>query len=369
MALNIARYRRKQQRALGGAGDFWRPKPLPAHNAIRVFAFQHVVTEHDFERGLYLPGEVEVGQTEEEIDVPVRVHFGPDGPELCSGRDTCHYCQELATIEASGAKISRDDRRQLGFRRQFVMNVVDMAEPDRMQLYWATPAVYNEIISYATDDEYQEQEVLGPDGRDFVVNYNAAATLPVDYYDVKLRDREKSESLDGSFNDHVVDLYDYGRADPTSPEARTTAGPVAEEQEPAVEDTPAAPATPAPAGAPAAPAEDGDLDAVTGEIGKVVSFGNDDGNTLVGEVVSTLLNDKGEVNMRVNVEGELWDVAPNDCTVVPAAEETAEEADAPKKPKRASASAKPKPGGAKGKTTTKPAGKATKPKPKPKSRR
>ena len=96
MALNLDRYKKKREstaaRSGGVGGDFWYPRP--GKNIIRIFSFEHELTDEDFELGRYSKADdVQVGDKVEDIDVFCPIHFIKGQPYNCEGPG-CKVCSD-----------------------------------------------------------------------------------------------------------------------------------------------------------------------------------------------------------------------------------------------------------------------------------
>jgi hypothetical protein len=206
VTLNRSRGRRVKAEAGFTGGGFW--KPTSGRNVVRVFMFEHVVTEDDFENRLYLPEEAEVGQTSGEWVYEGAVHFGGGDMMNCSGRD-CPRCKLRKELMQ---ELGSDDKRVKDLKpsRRFYMNAVPVNEKSPQMAIWGAPqTVYEAIASIIFDPDYEdviEEEVFGYEGRDFIVEYDPSET-PANMYQVKLRDANRCVELDSDTVGEPQDLF------------------------------------------------------------------------------------------------------------------------------------------------------------------
>ena len=210
MALNVNRYKRKKVEASSkSSGDFWYPRA--GTSKFRVYTFEHKVTKFDFDIGRYQEQDAEIGDVVEEIDVYQPVHFIKGRPVNCEGKD-CQYCED--------AKKTGD--KDVKARDRYYINIVLIDEPTGqvkvpcLVLGSVTKTVYDEILSYVLDDDYG-QDILGPTGRDFTVDYDPKAQGSK-MYTVRLRDAKKCEDLsDEDFE--AIDIMNLEQLFPGNAEA------------------------------------------------------------------------------------------------------------------------------------------------------
>ena len=78
-------------------------------------------------------------------------------------------------------------------------------EDEELRIASLTKTVYDDVLGYITDDDYGA-EILGPEGRDFIIEYDPDAQGS-DMYSTKLRDQKKSDDL-SELKLEPRDLYD-----------------------------------------------------------------------------------------------------------------------------------------------------------------
>jgi len=204
MALNKRRLERSKNRSRGGGGgNFHRLRD--GRNLVRIFSFPHEVAEEDFTKGIYKKGEVEVGDTFDEVEREVASHFLDDGSLNCIGSG-CEHCAEAKKLSGSKSKSDQKLGRQLSARRRFYVNLVDIEESDAgVQLSALPQSVFNAVLNYIMDPDFGE-EILGPEGRDFIIDRDSKES-PDKMYAVRLRDEKKCEELSADLQDDVTDLF------------------------------------------------------------------------------------------------------------------------------------------------------------------
>lgn len=214
MALNSKRLDRSKQSTARGGGQFL--KLQEGKNYLRLFSFSHEVDESDFKKGLYKPNDgIEVGETFDELEREVYVHFGEDGVENCI-RKGCEKCSQAKELLDSASKSDQKLGKEIKASKRFYVNCVDMNNPDvGMQLCPLPTSVFADVLTYVTDPEFGES-VLGIKGRDFVITKDSVAgkTDPGKYYAVILRDREKSKVLGKDLISSVTDLFVLSNLEP-----------------------------------------------------------------------------------------------------------------------------------------------------------
>lgn len=203
VGLNKRRLDRSQKASSFSSGGFFRFKN--GRNKIRVFSFKHKVVDLDFKKGFYKKGEAKIGEKFDEIDREVLRHFTEEGVINCLLTD-CKYCDESNQYLESSKKSDKKIGTQLSARRAFYVNMIDIDNQEAgIQLGCITSSVYNVILSYVTDPEFGE-DILGYNGRDFVVDFDKNLD-PSKMYTVKIRDAERCEELSEDLQDTVTDLF------------------------------------------------------------------------------------------------------------------------------------------------------------------
>lgn len=201
MAINLNRYKKRKEDTAkrgGGGGDFWTTNK-DGKNIIRVFSFEHTLTKEDFELNRYDRDDADVGEKVDDIDVFCPVHFIKGVPHNCM-IDDCNFC--------SDAKKSGD--KDIGARERYYVNAVVIMESDKltkdesMKIASLPKTVYDAILGYVSDDDYGV-DVLGYDGRDFIIDYDPKSQGS-DMYSVKIRDEKKCADL-SDIEAEPIDLY------------------------------------------------------------------------------------------------------------------------------------------------------------------
>lgn len=182
---------------------------------LRVFLFEHKVTESDFDRGVYSRKgkHPEPGERVLELDRQVNVHFLDDGQVNCPGAK-CEHCAESRELMSSKGKAEKKLGRSIGVRKQYYVNAVDTDNPEAGMQLWPLPTtVYTDILSHLNNGDYSAKDLFGPKGRDFTVVRDSTKS-PAKMYRVSLRDKEKCEELPEELQDSVQDLNANESLDP-----------------------------------------------------------------------------------------------------------------------------------------------------------
>lgn len=206
MSLNLDRIRQRQKEtATRGGGAYL--KCQEGKNTIRVFTFNHKVTKEDMTAG-YFPKD-KIGKVVTELDRPVTRFFeGKGRPILSAGKDDPRMdAYNKAMAKAGSDRSKQEEARKLAPRTSYFLNVVNTSSQEPKMLEYAAPkTVYCAILDYVLDPEYGE-EILGCEGRDFVIMFDKNKKGS-DMYQVKLRDADKCEELLDSLESQVKDYYD-----------------------------------------------------------------------------------------------------------------------------------------------------------------
>lgn len=227
MALDLDRINRKREDLKRKAGNYWRPQE--GKNTIRVFTFQHKVTQGDIDAALFPRNEL--GKFVEDIDRPVMQQFGirSDKRPIIATEDTLKRYRAAKKEDAELA-------RQIRPARRFLLNVVDTAHPEEGVKVYAAPKMVIEAVYDVIRDPEKGPEILGIKGRDFVIVFkpkNEAATM----YSVQLRDEKFCKPLGSDVLKKVKDLYDPAVISDMYAEAEEAVEAPAEEEPEAVEPT------------------------------------------------------------------------------------------------------------------------------------
>lgn len=202
MALDLGKIKKRQKETEPKArGGFW--KPQEGKNTVRVFPFTHEVTKEDVKAGLFEKDKQ--GKTVTELDRPV-MRFFPGG-----GRPRHASEEEVSAWRKKFDKASKADQKKLrqeGPQQHWMLNVVDTSA-DEMKVveFAANKTIYNAILAIVLDDEDGGEDVLGCEGRDFIITYDPKKEGAAKY-SVTLRDAKKSEKLPESLEEEVKDYYD-----------------------------------------------------------------------------------------------------------------------------------------------------------------
>jgi hypothetical protein len=202
MALNKKRMERSKKQSTNKQSDFSRLEE--GRNYMRVFPFRHEVTESDIGK-FYKEGEAEVGETYDEVERLVPVHFTDDGLVNCvASKCHCPWCSEADELLNSPDGKDKKMGKQLSARKRYFVNAV-MNGNDSMSVVQLPSIVFNAVINYILDPEFGE-EILGCNGRDFIIDRDKSEQ-PSKMYDVRIRDHKRCDKLDESLADGVVDLF------------------------------------------------------------------------------------------------------------------------------------------------------------------
>jgi len=318
--LDMGRIRRRSQKAASGGSRYWRPKSGERAYP-RVFPFKHTVTQMDIDLGRYadVRPTPDIGDVRWELELPIAIHFGADGTFPCPkfGRKgkTCEQCDKAYDLLKSKDKGDQREGRDLKATYRYVLVVVDTEEPDRGFQMWECPTnAYAQITAIVQDDEFGE-DVLGNEGRDFIVDFDKNKD-PALMYQLRLRDANKSDTLSTN-EDAAPDPYesaewipeDVGRPASTPPRGKKGI-PTTTDSEDESE-------------------EDGDTLFASGD---EVAFTSEEID-YTGVIDVVYEDDDGDEVADIDVEGNIWTVATEDLEAVeyedeePETEEEPEEGD------------------------------------------
>jgi hypothetical protein len=202
MTLDLDRIKQKQKETetrKGGGGYY---KPQPGRNTVRVFTFDHKVTKEDVKAGLF--DKDKLNKVVTELDRPVVRQFPKGGrPVMVSEKDVDAWRKKYD-------RASKEDKaalRQSGPQTHWMLNVVDTSATEmKVVEFAANKTIYNAILNEVLDPDHGE-DVLGHEGRDFVIEYDPEKEGAAKY-SIKLRDEKKCEKLPESLQDDVKDFYD-----------------------------------------------------------------------------------------------------------------------------------------------------------------
>ena len=212
-SLHTGRYTERQQQ-INTRGNFGRFQD--GKTAIRIFTFEHTVTERDFELHIYerkSPNAPKIGDRVREIDRMVVKHFLDDGVIVCSGKG-CDVCREARELSQSRGKQDQKYGKSISGRKQFVVNAVDIGDVEAGMREWSLPQmVYNDVLALVIGGEIAEDDLFGCRGRDIVVQRNSKLP-PAQMYKSIVRDAAKCEELPAELDDAVKDLNENVALDP-----------------------------------------------------------------------------------------------------------------------------------------------------------
>lgn len=201
MALDMNRIRDKQAQTARKGGRWFKMQDGGVKNVIRVFKFSHKVTKEDV-TARYFPKDM-VGKSSDELDRPVIRHYGiADNPKIpvVSTPEIMKRYNELSNEDPEAARSIRPTTC-------YFLNILDINDIESgVRLYGAPPTVYNKVLGFITNQEYDEDEIFGVKGRDIVITLDKTKK-GTDMYEVGLRKEGKSEKLPSDIQDSVKDLY------------------------------------------------------------------------------------------------------------------------------------------------------------------
>jgi len=194
MPLDMNKIKRsKEATARGGGGNYF--KCQNGKNRIRVFPFDHKVTKADIKNKLFKKDKL--GKTVTELDRPVSRAFGISKDKLPV------LLRTDADVAKAKALLPKDNR----ISNAFFINVVDTNDVEGgMREFSAPKTVYHGILGFVLDEEYGE-DILGPEGRDFIIEFDKGQHAS-SMYSVHLRKEGKSEELPESLLKDTKDFYD-----------------------------------------------------------------------------------------------------------------------------------------------------------------
>jgi hypothetical protein len=201
LKLDMNKIKQKQLETTNSTGQYMKLKE--GKNFIRVFPFSHKVTKDDVSNKLFRSEQI--GQDVVELDRAVALHFNfrADKKPVISTKATM---EEYFRYKSSPNSADQQRAKDIRPNTKFFINVVDMENVDKGMLILGAPkTVYHAITNIICDDEFGEN-VLGSQGRDFIVTYTPK-NEGTDKYHVVLRDKEKSAKLPSDSDGAAVDLY------------------------------------------------------------------------------------------------------------------------------------------------------------------
>lgn len=211
----------------GGLGDL--AKLVDGKNVLRIFSFAHKVTKADIDAGLYDKTHAKVGQSFDEVFHETMEHLGEgEAPLTCSGPATCPRCAQIVAL--SGTMDAKSLKRMQA-KARFYVNAINTDRPGAGMHTYAFPStVAGTIAGYIRNEDYTPEELLGCNGRDFVITRDSKAS-PSMMYNVQLRDAKKSEALPASLQGNVVDLFLNGSSAGAEKPSATTPTQVVEDED------------------------------------------------------------------------------------------------------------------------------------------
>lgn len=200
MGLDLDRI--KKRHAENRGGKYWQPAK-GVKNRIRVFTFEHVVTEADVKAGYF--AKEKLGKKVTEFDRSVSLVFGTreDKKPVLATKELIDNYERLASSKNKADKAMADKQKP---QRKGLLNVVDTeSRPYKMMLWKAPAGVVGDMFAKVCDDDFGEA-ILGAEGRDYVIQFNPDAP-PSKMYTIDIRDKEKSPVLPAELAEKAVDFY------------------------------------------------------------------------------------------------------------------------------------------------------------------
>jgi len=191
-----------------GRDSFW--KPIEGENVVRLYTFQHTVTDGDLKLGRYFPAESPVGTSETELYILYYTHFNSvDGSKgktcgkirTVDGRvlGNCPTCDARQKLYAS--PLPEDQKLAQNFKTttRFVVNVVDLGNPADLKMkLWEMPAsVMEKLVTFMKSSMFEGTELFGPKGLDFWVTLNKNSS-PASMYSAFFGTPDSSSDLTGA---------------------------------------------------------------------------------------------------------------------------------------------------------------------------
>ncbi len=206
MALNVSYYQNRQAEIQTSGGKFLKLKN--GKNTLRVFTFEHTVTEADYANGVFRKNDInapKIGSVIEHLESHQRLHFQDKKSVPCEGPG-CELCKEASRLMASSNKQEQELGKRLRAVDRYELNCVDTDNPDNgIQIATVPTSVFNRILDFLVCGEYEPEELFGVNGRDMIITRDSKAT-PDKMYQVMLRDGKKSAPLDEELIEDVQDL-------------------------------------------------------------------------------------------------------------------------------------------------------------------
>lgn len=221
--LDVSGIKKEQEAAKSGKGF----KFKEGKNYIRVFLFDHKVTEADVKAGASI--ESNIGKVVQKPGRALTIQFDGTG-----GRPILSNPGSMKKFEALESSSDADDRKasqKIKPQKKFACFFVDTSvKPSKIRCELLPMSFGAAVWDKATDTEHGEK-TFGCSGRDFVVKYDPKAKSPQDYYKIELRDRENCRVLPSQLTKEVKDLYGAGWEKLLGLTPKITAAPVAEVDE------------------------------------------------------------------------------------------------------------------------------------------
>ena len=215
LKLNRARYAEKEARAKAaqsGGGSI--RKLSDGRTYLRLFPFEHEVTQADFDNMCYGPEDnATVGEVRLELEREIRVHFQPQGGAVnCSLQPDCPYCARSREFMQSASQADQQTGKRMGARTTYYFNAVATQENGKsvepqMSVFSVPYAVFSEIMGYLSDVDYEDDELLGARARDFIIDRDSKAT-PDKMYAGRLRKEGAGDEIPEEIANQTRDLME-----------------------------------------------------------------------------------------------------------------------------------------------------------------
>lgn len=211
MSTNAQKWLAQATVATAKRGNWWNPEQ--GDNVIRVFPFQHTVTEGDLALGRFDPRETPVGSVESVFFATKRTHRSDDKPLPCGLMRThdgqligrCAKCDEASGFLKSKTKDDQEKGFKLKAREQHAVYVYDIGKK-KAGIWEAPKALINHYQTCFKMMKYQGEELIGFKGRDLFVIYDKNQP-PVKMYTFDFADSGKTAVLDPKTVGDIPDLY------------------------------------------------------------------------------------------------------------------------------------------------------------------
>jgi len=205
----FAQWERQATAHKSRGGAWWKAKD--GENIIRIFGFQHTITDGDFALGRVGrgPDEPKTGDDTTQFFLAYRHHFLRGGPITCGtikkldGRyaGNCETCDEARELKDSPVDADKAAYSRMKAKVRYAMTILPAGEAETK--VWECGQT---IIDFLIESlKMMKTMPFGAEGRDLCVRYNPKAP-PVNMYTCMWMDREDSDDL-SSVDAKVPDLW------------------------------------------------------------------------------------------------------------------------------------------------------------------